>query len=410
VLWGITGLCTGHELLGSIAFSLALNYKQMELYHALPFFCFLLGSCVQRCKQAGLIGGLWKLTKIGAVVIATFAVCWLPFIAAKDLSVPLQVLRRLFPFDRGLYEDKVANVWCSLSILIKLKQIFDVSQLIRICLLSTVLAVVPSSLNLLYRPSPLRLKYCLINSSLAFFLFSFQVHEKSILLAALPVCLLFPHDTLAVVWFLLISTFSMLPLLLKDGLVIAYISSMIMFYLLCDVLIDQLHLATPSVQHLGVLHQAELKNTSKHVSSRSTQALTGSQSDQQTASQSDKHKSQAAPTISTQQDQASIQHITMHSSSTLSLLFWLSIVGMILLTAASLVLKPPAQLPDLFPVLVSAYSCAHFVLFLLYFHWRQFTAKDEAYFEKNSASVASSKRAQLKQPQQQQRNSKLKQQ
>jgi len=29
-------------------FTLALNYKQMELYHSLPFFAFLLGECVSQ--------------------------------------------------------------------------------------------------------------------------------------------------------------------------------------------------------------------------------------------------------------------------------------------------------------------------------------------------------------------------
>ncbi len=36
------------DLLGAVAFTLALNYKQMELYHAMPFFCYLFGSAVKR--------------------------------------------------------------------------------------------------------------------------------------------------------------------------------------------------------------------------------------------------------------------------------------------------------------------------------------------------------------------------
>lgn len=46
-LWGILGLGLGWDLFGSVAFVLALNYKQMELYHALPFFCYLLGKCIK---------------------------------------------------------------------------------------------------------------------------------------------------------------------------------------------------------------------------------------------------------------------------------------------------------------------------------------------------------------------------
>lgn len=51
-LWGILALGLGWDVLGSMAFSLALNYKQMELYHALPFFCYLLGKCI----KMGLMG------------------------------------------------------------------------------------------------------------------------------------------------------------------------------------------------------------------------------------------------------------------------------------------------------------------------------------------------------------------
>lgn len=54
-LWGIVALGLGWDVLGSVAFSLALNYKQMELYHALPFFCYLLGKCVKR----GLMSKGW---------------------------------------------------------------------------------------------------------------------------------------------------------------------------------------------------------------------------------------------------------------------------------------------------------------------------------------------------------------
>lgn len=54
-LWGVLGVCHDWDLLGSLAFCLALNYKQMELYHSLPFFCFLLGKCFKK----GLKGKGW---------------------------------------------------------------------------------------------------------------------------------------------------------------------------------------------------------------------------------------------------------------------------------------------------------------------------------------------------------------
>ena len=46
-------------------------------------------------------------------------------------------------------------------------------------------------------------------------MFSFQVHEKTILLPALPVMLLLEDEGLMAVWFQLVAAFSMTPLLVR---------------------------------------------------------------------------------------------------------------------------------------------------------------------------------------------------
>ena len=47
-LLAVTAVCCERDFLGSILFSLALNYKQMELYHSVPFFCYLLGKSLKK--------------------------------------------------------------------------------------------------------------------------------------------------------------------------------------------------------------------------------------------------------------------------------------------------------------------------------------------------------------------------
>jgi len=42
-------------VLGSILFCLAINYKQMELYHALPFFFYLLAKSAQKPTLLGKV-------------------------------------------------------------------------------------------------------------------------------------------------------------------------------------------------------------------------------------------------------------------------------------------------------------------------------------------------------------------
>ncbi|ELT91799.1 hypothetical protein CAPTEDRAFT_169550 [Capitella teleta] len=305
-LWAVVFLCKGHDLFGSIAFVLALNYKQMELYHAMPFFCYLLGkSCSIFCGNFQPIDAsrFLKLFKIGSVVIVSFVLCWFPFL--WDRNDFLQVLHRLFPFARGLYEDKVASFWFSVSVIFKMKDHFETVTLTRICLLTTIFGLLPSSVHLFVKPRITTFVYALVNSSLVFFLFSFQVHEKSILLAALPVSLLHSrHPTLSL-WFSVVASFSMFPLLAKDGLVFPFLSlTLVTTVFLC--------MSLPTKKST-LLHQ--LVN----------------------------------PVV------------------------FLSLFGMVSLLLANMVITPPAHLPDLFPVLIAVYSCAHFMLFAVCFHYLQFT-------------------------------------
>lgn len=44
----------------------------------------------------------WQLVKIGLTVVVTFAVCWAPFLYSVESAK--QVLHRLFPFARGIFE------------------------------------------------------------------------------------------------------------------------------------------------------------------------------------------------------------------------------------------------------------------------------------------------------------------
>ncbi|KAK6990280.1 dolichyl pyrophosphate Man9GlcNAc2 alpha-1 3-glucosyltransferase isoform X1 [Biomphalaria glabrata] len=214
------------DILGSLLFCLALNYKQMELYHALPFFAYLFGALIQQ----KIAQGITKFISLSSVVALTFLALWLPFISSAD-SI-LSVIHRLFPVKRGLYEDKVANVWCAASIIIKFKEIFSQSDMAIICLVTTTICLLPSFLHLIQNPTIQHLHYALINAALVFFLFSFHVHEKTILLAVIPAILVLKSDPLIVVWFMLISVFSMLPLLIKDGLLLPTVATVGLFWII----------------------------------------------------------------------------------------------------------------------------------------------------------------------------------
>ncbi|KAM9324653.1 dolichyl pyrophosphate Man9GlcNAc2 alpha-1,3-glucosyltransferase [Gastrophryne carolinensis] len=316
-VWAIVALSQGWDALGSLAFCLALNYKQMELYHSLPFFCYLLGKAFKK----GIFGwGFPFLLKIGATVIGTFALCWIPFLT--DAEQIFQVLRRLFPVGRGLFEDKVANVWCSLSVLFKIKSSLSADSQLYLSFSCTLISLLPTCIKLTWSPTLRGFKLSLINCALSFFLFSFQVHEKSILLVSLPACLLLTEFPLMSTWLLLISTFSMLPLLIKDGLVMAYIITMLAFLLLAANCLSFHHRSSEEALKLKPFCVAIRR---------------------------------------------CISWFTV-PETLLQLLVLLSLLGMAALTVISCVLTPPSALPDLFPVLVSTFSCGHFLMFLLYFN------------------------------------------
>lgn len=218
-----------NHVMASIFFVLALNYKQMELYHAFPYFFYLLAVS---WNQVTWFKKILKLASIGLAVISTFALSWLPFLTSIESA--LIVLQRLFPFNRGLFEDKVANVWCAISVVIKIKKILTQQSMVRLCLLSTLLACTPSCFDLLRNPTRKKFLYSMFNCSMAFFLFSYQVHEKSILIPAVSACMILPYHKLASSWLLMISTFSMYPLLVRDGQSVAYFALLILYALLAS--------------------------------------------------------------------------------------------------------------------------------------------------------------------------------
>lgn len=91
----------------------------------------------------------------------------------------LQVLQRLVPVHRGIFEDYVANFWCATHPLVKWKRLFPQQALVRMALGGTVAAFTPACAHQVVRPSRVGFLYCLTNTAFAFFMFSYQVQRPS---------------------------------------------------------------------------------------------------------------------------------------------------------------------------------------------------------------------------------------
>ncbi|XP_070051257.1 probable dolichyl pyrophosphate Man9GlcNAc2 alpha-1,3-glucosyltransferase isoform X2 [Nicotiana tomentosiformis] len=143
-----------------------------------------------------------------------------------------QVLSRLAPFERGIYEDYVANFWCTTSVIVKWKRLFSTQALRMLSLVSTVSTCLPSMLLLILAPSRRNFLFGLLSSALSFYFFSFQVHEKSILLPLLPASFLAIDEPLIFRWLTYFALLSMFPLLRRDELILPYIALYGLFVLL----------------------------------------------------------------------------------------------------------------------------------------------------------------------------------
>ncbi|CAI4951660.1 AVN_HP_G0007090.mRNA.1.CDS.1 [Saccharomyces cerevisiae] len=122
---------------------------------------------------------------------------------------------------------------------------FTIQQLQLYSLIATVIAFLPAMIMTLLHPKKHLLPYVLIACSMSFFLFSFQVHEKTILIPLLPITLLYSStdwNVLSLVsWINNVALFTLWPLLKKDGLHLQYAVS----FLLSNWLIGNFSFITP---------------------------------------------------------------------------------------------------------------------------------------------------------------------
>ncbi|KZS92278.1 ALG6, ALG8 glycosyltransferase [Sistotremastrum niveocremeum HHB9708] len=285
----------GYDFIGAICFVFSLGFKQMALYYAPAIGAYLLGKCLWLRPPFGLN----HFTSLAFFTTGAFLTLFLPFLPPFSSLLSTSIfdpISRVFPFNRGLFEDKVANFWCASDVVFKWRnmRLLGRTGLLRLSTLFTAIGFAPAVYALLmtawnrrqslrdppkttsppstlsvssaptisssnstaHPPSPKiksveiappavlpkqpcatlpLLPYALFTSSMSFFLFSFQVHEKSILLPLMPLTLLLSgstSDSEVWEWGILVnnvSVFSMYPLLKKDGLGIQYVATTLLW-------------------------------------------------------------------------------------------------------------------------------------------------------------------------------------
>ncbi|QDS68459.1 hypothetical protein FKW77_010826 [Venturia effusa] len=254
----MANLIKGKYGLACFDFVCCLGFKQMALFYAPAVFAYMLGSCMRPSIN------IPRLIRIAICTLVAFALLFAPLVlgalndARNGVTVgmvetppllnallqnfPLdgkawyypvllqltQAIHRIFPFARGLFEDKVANLWCALHTFHKL-HVYPSTLVQRAALLATSTAILPPCLILAFRPKKELLPWGFATVAWAFFLCSYQVHEKNVLLPLLPMTLLLAgHRGLtssirAWVGFAnILASWTMFPLLKRDELRVPY--------------------------------------------------------------------------------------------------------------------------------------------------------------------------------------------
>lgn len=160
-----------YRILGGLFYVSAICFKQTALYFAPAYFMYLFSYF---WKSSSWKSFLYNLFMMGFAVILCFTFYFAPFLTSIESF--LQVVHRMFPFARGLYEDKVANFWCATNIVFRWKS-YPIDIMSKISTISTLIGLVPTMIGLFRKPEPLRFLFSLFPISLSFFLFSFQVYS-----------------------------------------------------------------------------------------------------------------------------------------------------------------------------------------------------------------------------------------
>lgn len=231
-VFSVIELIKGNYVLGLVWMISAMAFKQMALYYAPFVFCYILANLCPGSIREFMFG---RFLAVGTSVVLTLAAVLLPFYwgassASEAAGLVKQILVRVFPFERGLFEDKVANFWCTTNLMIKYKSLFSNEQLKLMALALTLALVLPPCLLVFWKSrkpnNPLVLLYGFGATAWGFFLCLFQVHEKTVLVPLVPstfLLLLGDANVIPIVqWINNVATFSLYPLLKRDGLTLQY--------------------------------------------------------------------------------------------------------------------------------------------------------------------------------------------
>lgn len=193
--------------LACFTFCLLINVKHTILPLIPTISMYIIAKLPRRALPA-----LRTLSCLAMTTAATLLLPWLPFYISGGRQYILQIITRLFPFERGLLHANWAPNWWALYaafdrvLLIAYPKPHSFSTTVghigarspfaylpnptpAVCTTLILLSITPILVKLHRNPTPHNLLACCSYNLLAAFTFGWHVHEKSVLLALFPLTL-----------------------------------------------------------------------------------------------------------------------------------------------------------------------------------------------------------------------------
>jgi alpha-1,3-glucosyltransferase len=219
-MWAFYFIETERIGLAIVFYVLSVNFKQMSIYYGMPLLVQAIMTIYDKSKRekSKLFYLTTKVIQYGATTVFSFLMIWSPYIISGRWQ---QVIKRIFPIKRGLWEDKVSNFWLFANLFVKIRTVAseNILALMSISIIATILLGL--AILWLYKKN-IKFMHAEFICSMTFFLFAFQVHEKTLLLPLVPFSLLMTDFTPIYSTMMLASSFSMYNLLRRDGCTYAY--------------------------------------------------------------------------------------------------------------------------------------------------------------------------------------------
>jgi alpha-1,3-glucosyltransferase len=203
------------------------------LYFAPAFFVYFLALASKKKSMSFLFS-------VSLVTACTFLII-VASVSGGSIEGVRMMVKSIFPFHRGIYEDYVANFWIFAAPILRLRSPspwISMAALGKISPVLTITGCLPGLVKLWEKPNPRNFTLSLVICSFSFFFFSWLVHEKAILLPLTVYSLAIHQEAKLLknlVTFQGLAILSMTKLLVKDGLLIPSVSLYYIFLILVQV-------------------------------------------------------------------------------------------------------------------------------------------------------------------------------